>query len=74
MCRQSIALASQKISHRPNASGLDGLLFSIRHLLILKEMVRSIDMVQIDRAVDFGSVTGAYSPPQCTLIDRRHAR
>lgn len=59
LCRQSLSIAAREISKKPTSSGLDGQLFLIRHLLILKEMVRSFDLVQIDRAVDFGSVTGA---------------
>lgn len=59
LCRQSLSIAAAQIAKKPNASSLDGQLFTIRHLLILKEMVRSFDLVQIDRAVDFGSVTGA---------------
>lgn len=39
-------------------SKIDGQLFLIRHLLFLKEMVRSVDLVQIERAADFSSVTG----------------
>lgn len=58
LCRQSLTTAAEKISLRPTASKLDGQLFVIRHLLILKEMVRSIDLVQVERAVDFSSVTG----------------
>ncbi|KDE07396.1 hypothetical protein MVLG_02263 [Microbotryum lychnidis-dioicae p1A1 Lamole] len=38
---------------------LDGQLFLIRHLLLLKEMIRSVDMVQIERAADFSTVTDA---------------
>lgn len=42
----------------PPDSKIDGQLFLIRHLLLLKEMIRSVDLVQIERAADFSSVTG----------------
>lgn len=58
LCRQSLTTASEKIAARPGASKLDGQLFVIRHLLILKEMVRSMDLVQIERAMDFTNMTG----------------
>ena len=58
LCRQSLTSAAEKIAARPTANRLDGQLFSIRHMLILKEMVRSVDLVQIERAADFSSVTG----------------
>lgn len=59
LCRQSLALAAEKIAALPEASKLDGQLFVIRHLLILKEMVRSLDLVSIERGVVFGSVADA---------------
>ena len=48
-----------QISARPGNAKIDGQLFLIRHLLLLKEMIRSVDLVQIERAADFSSVTGA---------------
>lgn len=36
---------------------IDGELFAIRHLLILKEMIRTLDVVQVERAVDLGPIT-----------------
>ena len=62
LCRQSLTLAAEKIAARPGASKLDGQLFIIRHLLILKEMVRSIDLVQVERAFDFSNMTGDFGP------------
>lgn len=59
-CRRSLSNAAAQISMRPNGSKTDGQLFLIRHLLLLKEMVRSVDMVQIERAADFSTVTGEY--------------
>lgn len=58
LCRQSLDIAAQKIVARPGASKLDGQLFVIRHLLIMKEMVRSMDLVQIERSMDFSNMTG----------------
>ncbi|KAH8930150.1 Sec34-domain-containing protein [Atractiella rhizophila] len=51
-CRRSFHTAAESIGKK---SLLDSKLFLIRHLLILKEVVRNVDMVQIDRAVDFTS-------------------
>ncbi|GAA99202.1 uncharacterized protein L969DRAFT_382343 [Mixia osmundae IAM 14324] len=59
LCRRSLQVGAEKIISRQGAHPLDGQLFSIRHLLILKDTVRSIDMVQVDRAMDFSSVTDA---------------
>lgn len=42
----------------PGSSTLDAQLFSIRHLLILKEMIRTIDLVHVERGPDFYSVSG----------------
>lgn len=36
---------------------MDARLFTIRHLLILKEMVRTLDLVTVDRAIDLTPVT-----------------
>ncbi|KAL8277753.1 hypothetical protein RQP46_009875 [Phenoliferia psychrophenolica] len=59
LCRQSLSAAAGQISTRPENTKIDGQLFLIRHLLLLKEMVRSVDLVQIERAADFSSVTDA---------------
>jgi hypothetical protein len=39
------------------ANTIDGELFVIRHLLILKEMIRTLDVFQVERAVDLGPIT-----------------
>lgn len=62
LCRQSLTTAAFQISTRPSNTKIDGQLFLIRHLLLLKEMIRSVDLVQIERAADFSSVTGPSFP------------
>lgn len=57
MCRQSLSIASERLATAPKASRLDAQLFVIRHLLILKEMVRSIDLVSVQQGVDLSSMT-----------------
>lgn len=74
LCRQSLVTASLLIAARaspPSSSSdgankaeagdrrADGFLFLIRHLLLLKEMVRSVDLRHVERAADWSSVTGA---------------
>lgn len=65
LCRQSLSNASNTIAIREGNTKLDGQLFLIRHLLLLKEMVRSVDLVHIERAADFSSVTGMGSFSCC---------
>jgi len=62
LCRQSLSTAAGAVAAREGNGKLDGQLFLIRHLLLLKEMVRSVDLVHIERAADFSSVTGQSSP------------
>lgn len=59
LCRKSLSNASTQLSTVPSNTKIDGHLFLIRHLLLLKEMIRSVDLVQIERAADFSSVTGS---------------
>ena len=70
LCRQSLASASLLIAARPPSDPIsptgadrksDSYLFMIRHLLLLKEMVRSVDLVQVERGPDFSSLTEALS-------------
>ena len=61
LCRQSLSAAAIQLGMKPGNSKLDGQLFLIRHLLFLKEMIRSVDLVQVERAADFSSVTGQSS-------------
>lgn len=67
LCRQSLSTAATQVAARTPQSKTDGQLFLIRHLLLLKEMIRSVDLVQIERAADFSSVTGA-----CFSLRSRH--
>ncbi|KII92962.1 hypothetical protein PLICRDRAFT_37778 [Plicaturopsis crispa FD-325 SS-3] len=60
LCRQSLVTASENIRIRnPPTSILDGHLFLVRHLLILKEMTHNLDLVQrdVEPNIDFGGVT-----------------
>ncbi|BGO94181.1 hypothetical protein NBRC10512_001341 [Rhodotorula toruloides] len=69
LCLQSLISASLLISSRPATADsknedtedrrTDGYLFLIRHLLLLKEMVRSVDLRHVERAADWSSVTEA---------------
>lgn len=61
LCRQSLSIAAVQVAARSPEAKTDGQLFLIRHLLLLKEMIRSVDLVQIERAADFSSVTGKLS-------------
>ncbi|KAG8864493.1 Golgi transport complex subunit 3 [Tulasnella sp. 330] len=61
LCKDSLISASDTLSSKPsndNATNLDGKLFLIRHLLILKELTTTLGLeVQRDRGVDFSGVT-----------------
>lgn len=59
LCMLSLQMAARMISVRADAHEIDGELFLLRHLLFLKELVRSIDLVHVSRASDFTSITGA---------------
>lgn len=56
-CRQSLTTASSQIRPQTGDGDLHARLFAIRHLLILKEMVRTLDLVTVDRAIDLTPVT-----------------
>ncbi|WAR61211.1 hypothetical protein PtB15_13B463 [Puccinia triticina] len=45
------------MSSKIQVNSIDRELFVIRHLLILKEMIRTLDVVQVERAVDLGPIT-----------------
>ncbi|KAK4047521.1 Golgi transport complex subunit 3 [Microbotryomycetes sp. JL221] len=59
LCRKSLSTAAAQVGMRSPESRTDGQLFLIRHLLLLKEMVRSVDLTHIERAADFSTVTDA---------------
>jgi hypothetical protein len=59
LCRQSLFTASDAI--RTKKSDVDGALFLVRHLLILKEMMGSVEMVRRDMGGDMLGVTEAFS-------------
>lgn len=59
MCRQSLVNASQRLAGRPESGALAPQLFCTRHLLILKEMIRTIDVVHVERGQDYFSIAGA---------------
>jgi hypothetical protein len=77
ICRQSLVSAAEimkggksTVSSTPNVSTnfggrrLDGELFLVRHLLILKEMIQNLDFVNREntpRSVDLSAVTGKCS-------------
>ncbi|KZT61970.1 Sec34-domain-containing protein [Calocera cornea HHB12733] len=59
LCRHSLSAASDLISARSEASQLDALLFFVRHLLVLKEVVASLelDYVRTERGIWVDGVT-----------------
>lgn len=81
ICRQSLVLAAEMIkgvktnviSQAPGSSyvtskTLDGELFLVRHLLILKEVTQNLDLVGRDdaaRTVDLSAVTGTFTSIKC---------
>ncbi|KAF8882705.1 Sec34-like family-domain-containing protein [Infundibulicybe gibba] len=60
LCRQSLVAASNALAMRhPATTTLDGRLFLVRHLLILKEITQNLDLVQrdVEPSIDFSGVT-----------------
>ena len=58
ICKQSLAIASENVSM--NHSKLDGQLFLIKHLLILKEQLAPFEanLVHAGKELDFSHVNG----------------
>lgn len=54
---QQASSTAPAMSSKMQANSIDRELFVIRHLLILKEMIRTLDVVQVERAVDLGPIT-----------------
>ncbi|PBK78097.1 Sec34-domain-containing protein [Armillaria solidipes] len=64
LCRQSLVSASEALKLKnPPTSRLDGQLFLIRHLLIMKEITNNLDLVQrdYDPSINFAGVTETLS-------------
>lgn len=59
LCRQSLLTATDLLNLK--VGRVDGGLFLVRHLLILKEMLSSVEMVQRDMGGDMLGVTDAFS-------------
>jgi len=83
ICRQSLISAADMIkgvkanvisqgpgSPHATSETLDGELFLVRHLLILKEVTQNLDLVSRDdtsRTVDFSAVTGVFYAHWCLV-------
>ncbi|KAI7940850.1 hypothetical protein MJO28_013135 [Puccinia striiformis f. sp. tritici] len=57
MMNSVVASQEAGMSSKIQANSIDQELFVIRHLLILKEMIQTLDVVQVERAVDLGPIT-----------------
>jgi hypothetical protein len=62
LCRQSLVTSSNLVGQRSSMGTLDGQLFLIRHLLILKEVANNLDYTPKDAEprIDIGGMTGEY--------------
>jgi hypothetical protein len=56
LCRQSLLTATELLNSK--VGRVDGGLFLVRHLLILKEMLSSVEMVKRDMGGEMLGVTG----------------
>ena len=62
LCRQSLVTSSNLVGQRSSTGAIDGQLFLVRHLLILKEVANNLDYTPKDAELrtDIGGVTGEY--------------
>jgi hypothetical protein len=60
LCRQSLVMSSNLVEQRSSTGVLDGQLFLVRHLLILKEVANNLDYTPKDTEPrsDIGGMTG----------------
>lgn len=72
LCRHSLIAASQTLSAREGKQ-IDGALFLVRHLLILKETTSAVETVRREKEMRGGGellgVTGEFEQEQATLGD-----
>ena len=73
ICKQSLVSAAETIKGTKTNTNktLDGELFLVRHLLILKEMAQNLDLVSRDdtsRTVNLSAVTGTSYVPVVNVI------
>lgn len=63
-CRQSLVVAADALKARNSSLTLDGQLFLVRHIMILKEMTQNLDFASaikdrdVGDRIDLGGVTG----------------
>lgn len=61
-CRRSLTAASEVLGSKKDKA-VDGRLFLVRHLLILKEMTAGLQLGRRDRSKEWTGITGTYSTP-----------
>jgi hypothetical protein len=60
-CRKSLTHGSELLGTKKDKA-IDGRLFLVRHLLILKEMTAGLQLGRRDRTKDWAGITGKSSP------------
>jgi hypothetical protein len=61
-CRRSLTHGSELLGTKKDKA-IDGRLFLVRHLLILKEMTAGLQLGRRDRTKDWAGITGMSHPP-----------